>query len=63
MEKKEIKMAKIDEKEMEIYLMECEDMFDYVIGEIYRIGDEHKAVESELALELCRRIKEHFNLK
>ena len=56
-------MAKIDEKEMDIYLMECEDMFDYVVSEIYRIGDEYKAVESELALELCRRIKEHFHIK
>ena len=58
-----VKMDNVKKSEMDDYVVECEAMFEYTIGEIARIGDEYNAMEYELAAELCRRIKEHFKLK
>ena len=38
----------INETEMQTYIAECEMLFDDTVAEIYRIADEHKAMEKEL---------------
>ena len=52
----------INETEMQTYIAECEILFDDTVAEIYRIADEHKAMEKELVKAFIENLKEEFKI-